>query len=44
MAYEGDISSSLAGKDCAFLNLKYLLREGFDGETVIMDYKDRESF
>jgi hypothetical protein len=26
MAYEGDISSSLAGKDCAFLNLKYLLR------------------
>lgn len=26
MAYEGDISASLQGKDCAFLNLKYLLR------------------
>lgn len=44
MAYEGDLSSSLAGKDCAFLNLKKLLRSGFDGETVIMDYKDKESF
>lgn len=44
MAYEGDLSSSLAGKDCAFLNLKSLLRCGFDGEPVIMDYKDKESF
>ena len=43
MAYEGDLSTSLAGKDCAFLNLKSLLRAGFDGETVMMDYLNKDS-
>ena len=44
MAYEGDILAQSTGKDCAFLNLKSLLRCGFDGETVIMDYKAADSF
>ena len=44
MAYEGDILAQSTGKDCAFLNLKSLLRCGFDNETVIMDYKAADSF
>lgn len=44
MAWEGDILAQSTGKDCAFLNLKSLLRCGFDNETVIMDYKAADSF
>lgn len=43
MAYEGDLSSALAGKDSAFLDIKKILRKGFDGETAIMDYKSEGS-
>ena len=43
MAYEGDLSSALAGKDSTFLDIKKILRKGFDGETAIMDYKSEGS-
>ena len=39
LAYEGDLSSSVAGKESTFLDIKKILRKGFDGETAIMDYK-----
>lgn len=44
MAYEGDLSASLAGKNDTFLNIKNILRKGFDGEVNHMDYKDETSF
>lgn len=44
MAYEGDLSSAVAGKDCSFLDIKKILRKGFDGETAVMDYKNENSF
>ena len=44
MAYEGDLSASLVGKNDAFLNIKNILRKGFDGEVNHMDYKDENSF
>ena len=34
LAYEGDLSSSLTGKESAFLNIKNTLRKGFDGERM----------
>ena len=34
MAYEGDLSSSLATGESSFLDLKKILRKGFDGETL----------
>ena len=34
MAYEGDLSASITGKESAFLNLKDILRKGFDGERI----------
>ena len=34
MAYEGDLSSSISGKESAFLNIKNTLRKGFDGERI----------
>lgn len=43
MAYEGDLSSSLAGGESSFLDLKKILRKGFDGETLQMDYKNEQS-
>ena len=43
MAYEGDLSSSLSSGESAFLDLKKLLRKGFDGETLQMDYKNEQS-
>ena len=43
MAYEGDLSASITGKESAFLNLKDILRKGFDGERILMDYKDADS-
>lgn len=43
LAYEGDLSSALAGKDSTFLDIKKILRKGFDGETAIMDYKSEGS-
>ena len=44
MAYEGDLSSAIAGKECTFLDIKKILRKGFDGETAVMDYKNENSF
>jgi hypothetical protein len=44
MAYEGDLTSSLASSDSSFLDIKKLLRKGFNGETTQMDYKNSESF
>ena len=43
MAYEGDLSSSLASGESSFLDLKKILRKGFDGETLQMDYKNEQS-
>ena len=43
MAYEGDLSSSLATGESSFLDLKKILRKGFDGETIHMDYKNEQS-
>ena len=43
MAYEGDLSSSLATGESSFLDIKKLLRKGFDGETTQMDYKNELS-
>lgn len=43
MAYEGDLSSSLATGESSFLDLKKILRKGFDGETIQMDYKNEQS-
>ena len=43
MAYEGDLSSSLSTSESSFLDLKKLLRKGFDGETLQMDYKNEQS-
>ena len=44
MAYEGDLSSALTGRESAFLDIKKILRKGFDGETSVMDYKNETGF
>lgn len=44
LAYEGDLSSALAGKESAFLDIKKILRKGFDAETSVMDYKNETGF
>lgn len=44
MAYEGDLSSKLSGKESAFLNIKNILRKGFDGEMDMADYSTETSF
>ena len=44
MAYEGDLSSKSKGKESAFLNIKDILRKGFDGEMDMADYSTENSF
>lgn len=44
MTYEGDLSSKLSGKESAFLNIKNILRKGFDGEIDMADYSTENSF
>ena len=43
MTYEGDLSSSIQGRESSHLDLSKILRCGFDGETMITDYKDPTS-
>ena len=43
MTYEGDLSSAIQGRESSHLDLSKTLRCGFDGETIITDYKDPTS-
>lgn len=44
MCYEGDLSHTIGGDKSSFLNIQPLLRKGFDGENVVIDYKSADSF